>query len=310
MSNSRMLTEVDIDTKNSSLHDNETTAWKDFLALIKVGIVNSNMITAFTGVWLALHFSGMHFFENLDTVLFALLGSGFIMAGACSFNNYYDRDIDHLMERTKNRPTVTGKASAAKVLTLSLILIVVGLGFLALTNMTATLLGLFGVFAYVVLYTMIAKRRFVSNTVVGSISGAIPPVIGWAAADPSLGVMPWMLFLVMFLWQPPHFYALAMKRVEEYRAAGIPMLPVVKGFKATKRSMVIWVALLIPVPFFMGSIGTAYVVLATVLSIGWFILALYGYKMKDDLKWAKLMFVYSLNYMTILFVAMVIFTLI
>ncbi|MBA9025000.1 MULTISPECIES: heme o synthase [Bacillaceae] len=310
MSDSRVLTEADMKPNTISISDNETTPWKDFLALIKIGIVNSNLITTFTGIWLALHFTGMPFLTNLDKVFFALAGSALIMAGSCSFNNYYDRDIDHLMERTKNRPTVTGKASASKVLILSFVLIGLGIAMLAMTNMTTAILGSFGVFAYVVLYTMITKRRFVSNTIVGSISGAMPPLIGWAAVDPGLGIIPWMLFLIMFLWQPPHFYALAMKRVEEYRAAGVPMLPVVKGFKATKRSMVLWVAWLIPVPFFMTALGTTYVVLATILSVGWFILGIYGYKMKDDLKWAKLMFVYSLNYMTILFVAMVILTLI
>lgn len=288
----------------------ETTAWKDFLALIKVGIVNSNMITTFTGLWLALHFNGLHFFENLDKLFFALAGSGLIMAGSCSFNNYYDRDIDHLMERTKNRPTVTGKASPAKVLLLSFALIAAGVASLAMTNMVTAAIGIIGVLAYAWLYTVVAKRRFVSNTIIGSFSGAVPPLIGWAAIDPGLGLMPWMLFLFMFLWQPPHFYALAMKRVEEYRAAGIPMLPVVKGFKRTKLSMTLWTAALVPLPFFMGSLGTAYVVLAFCLSAGWLILSLYGYKMKNDIKWARLMFVYSLNYMTILFVAMVIVTLI
>ncbi|MFD0049179.1 heme o synthase [Actinomycetes bacterium NPDC127524] len=308
MSN-RALTEADIKNGEASLIP-ETTAWKDFTALIKVGIVNSNMITTFTGLWLALHFSGMHFLTNLDTVFFVLAGSALIIAGSCSLNNFYDRDIDHLMERTKNRPTVTGKVSPAKVLTLSLILIALGLFLLGLTNMTAAFIGFIGVFSYVVLYTMISKRRFVSNTIVGSISGAVPPLIGWAAVDPGLDTMAWVLFMIMFLWQPPHFYALAMKRVEEYRAAGIPMLPVIKGFKATKRSIVLWVACLVAVPFFLTSLGLPLVILASVLTAGWLALGLYGYKMKDDLKWARLMFVYSLNYMTILYVAMVIVTVI
>jgi len=123
-----------------------------------------------------------------------------------------------------------------------------------------------------------------------------------------LPAMAWMLFLVMFVWQPPHFYALAMRRAEEYRAAGIPMLPVVKGFAVTKRHIVVWVALLLPIPFFMTSLGLPFVVLATVLNIGWLVMGLAGYKMKDDIKWAKRMFVYSLNYLTILFTAMVIAT--
>ncbi len=310
MSNIRAATETV--NGEASVHSTieETSAWQDFLALIKVGIVNSNMITTFTGLWLALHFTGMSFLHNLDLVFFALAGSVFIIAGSCSFNNYYDRNIDHLMERTKNRPTVTGKVSSSKVLTLSFILIAIGLVLLTLANITTAIIGFIGVFAYIVLYTMITKRRYVSNTIVGSISGAVPPLIGWAAIDPNLDVLAWVLFAIMFLWQPPHFYALAMKRVEEYRAANIPMLPVVKGFKATKRSIISWVTALLIVPFFLTPLGTPLVVLAAILGAGWFILALKGLTMKDDIKWARIMFIYSLNYMTILFVAMVIVTLI
>ncbi|RFU71137.1 protoheme IX farnesyltransferase [Peribacillus saganii] len=306
MSEPRAYAEAVVQDSRNALR--ETTAIKDFLALIKIGIVHSNMITTFTGLWLALHFNGIHFFESLDTMFFTLAGSALIVAGSCSLNNYYDSDIDHLMERTKNRPTVTGKANLGRVLTLSMILIALGTILLALTNLTAAAIGLFGVFSYVVLYTMISKRRFVSNTIVGSISGAVPPLIGWAAVDPDLDMLAWILFLVMFIWQPPHFYAIAMKRCEEYRAAGIPMLPVVKGFKRTKVSMTMWVTLLLPLPYFMSSLGMPLVILATILNIGWLILGIRGYKMKDDLKWARLMFVYSLNYMTILYVAMVIVT--
>ncbi|MEH6946831.1 heme o synthase [Peribacillus asahii] len=310
MSNLRAM--ADTGNGGSPIHTNieETSAWKDFLALIKVGIVNSNMITTFTGLWLALHFTGMSFLGNLDLVFFALAGSVFIIAGSCSFNNYYDRDIDHLMERTKNRPTVTGKVSPSKVLTLSFLLIAIGLGLLAFANLTTAVIGFVGVFAYIVLYTMVSKRRYVSNTIIGSISGAVPPLIGWAAVDPNLDLLAWALFAIMFLWQPPHFYALAMKRVEEYRAANVPMLPVVKGFKRTKVSIVLWVTALLFVPFLLTPLGTPLVVLAALLGIGWFVLGLKGFTMKDDLKWARIMFVYSLNYMTILFVAMVIVTLI
>ena len=145
---------------------------------------------------------------------------------------------------------------------------------LAFANITTAVIGFIGVFAYIVLYTMITKRRYVSNTIVGSISGAVPPLIGWAAVDPNLDVLAWVLFAIMFLWQPPHFYALAMKRVEEYRAANVPMLPVVKGFKATKRSILLWVTTLLFVPFFLTPLGTPLVVLAAILGLGWFILGI------------------------------------
>lgn len=312
MPNSKAYGEATIENGSAGLnsHIEKATMWKDFTALIKIGIVNSNLITTFTGIWLALHFSGQSFLNNLDIVLYTVIGSSLIIAGSCSINNYIDRDIDHLMERTKTRPTVTGKVVPAKVLGLGLILITLGTIFLLFTTITATVIGLLGVFSYVVLYSLWSKRQLVSNTIIGSISGAVPPLIGWAAVDGNLDMMAWSLFIIMFLWQPPHFYALAMRRVEEYRAAGIPMLPVVKGFKTTKKHILIWVAALLPTPLLLTSLGIPFLILATVLNIGWLVLGIYGYKIKDDIKWAKLMFVYSLQYLTIIFVAMVIVTLI
>ncbi|MGV3465934.1 MAG: heme o synthase [Heyndrickxia sp.] len=304
MSDSRVITGVE------KTGIPETTALKDFLSLIKIGIVNSNLITTFTGLWLAIVFTNKHFFQSLDIVFLALVGSGLIIAGSCTLNNYIDRDIDQIMHSKRKRPTVTGKISAGKVLALGLSFVILGLILLFMTSITAGVIGIIGVFSYVVLYTMWSKRLFVSNTIIGSIPGAVPPLIGWAAVDPHLHTVAWIIFLLMFIWQPPHFYALAMKRCEEYRAAGIPMLPVVKGFKTTKNHMVVWVALLLPLPFFLFSLGIPFVILATAFNIGWLVLGLYGYKMKDDLKWARLMFVYSLNYLTIIFVAMVILTLI
>ncbi|MDP4161642.1 MAG: heme o synthase [Bacillota bacterium] len=309
MSNSKTINDTVMDNGATSLQIEETNVWKDFLALIKIGIVNSNAITTFTGFWLALHFSGLRFLDNLDILFFTMMGSSLIIAGSCSINNYYDRDIDHLMDRTKSRPTVTGKVMPYKVLVMGVFLIVLGTLLLMLTTWTATVIGLVGVFTYVVLYTMWSKRQFVSNTIVGSISGAVPPLIGWAAIDGNLSTMAWMLFLLMFVWQPPHFYALAMRRVEEYRAAGIPMLPVVKGFAVTKKHILIWVAALLPIPFFLTSLGLPFLILSTALNLGWLGLGIYGYKSKDDIKWAKSMFLYSLQYLTIMFVAMVIVTL-
>jgi heme o synthase len=308
MSNSKAFSEAVLEDGQPAAV--EKTVLKDFLALIKVGIVNSNAMTTFTGLWLALHFSGAHFLDNIDLILVTLIGSSLIVAGSCSLNNYIDRDIDHLMERTKGRPTVTGRVQPGKVALMSFLLIGAGTAFLLTTTVTAAVIGIIGVFSYVVLYTMWSKRQYVSNTIVGSISGAVPPLIGWAAVDANLDVMAWMLFAIVFVWQPPHFYALAMRRVEEYRAAGIPMLPVVKGFKATKRSIFLWVAALLPLPFFLPSLGIAFIVLATALNIGWLALGIYGLKLKDDIKWAKMMFIYSLQYLTVMFVAMVIVTLI
>ena len=305
MSNGRAIS-ASVDSKTDS---GATTVFQDFLALIKIGIVNSNMITVFTGFFFAMQLSSMKFLANLDLLVFVLLGSGLIVAGSAALNNLIDRDIDPVMSRTKSRPTVTGRFNASAVLALAIAFIVIGEVLLFSTSTAAGLWGLAGVFSYVVLYSMWSKRKHVGNTVVGSISGAIPPLIGWAAVEPSLGAGAWALFLIMFIWQPPHFYALAMRRTEEYRAANIPMLPVVKGFERTKKSMLGWVLLLFPLPLLLTELGIGFIILATVLNIGWLYFAVRGFKAKDDIKWATGMFVYSLNYMTILFVSIIIFSL-
>ncbi len=281
---------------------------KDFLSLIKIGIVNSNLVTTFTGLWLAFQFTNTNFLHELDLLFFTLFGSALIIAGSAAMNNFIDRDIDPVMQSKKGRPTVTGRFNPTAVLITSFTFLVVGEAFLFMASTSAGIWGLAGIISYVVLYSMWSKRKHVSNTIVGSISGAIPPVIGWAAVEPGLSLGALGLFFIMFAWQPPHFYALAMKRVEEYRAANIPMLPVVKGFKRTKVSMLLWVILLFPLPLFLMELGTAFVVLATALNIGWLVLAVKGFKVEDDIKWATKMFVYSLNYMTILFVSMIIFS--
>ncbi|ARF18345.1 heme o synthase [Sporosarcina ureae] len=302
MSNGRTLSTV-ADPKVETI-----TLWKDFLALIKIGIVNSNLITTFTGLFLAFQFTGKSFLHNFDLLVFAILGTGLIIASSGAMNNLIDRDIDPVMSRTKSRPTVTGRFKAPAVMTLAVTFLVAGEVLLFSASPMAGWLGILGVFAYVVLYSMWSKRKHVSNTVVGSLSGAIPPLIGWAAVDPTLPMGAWALFFIMFIWQPPHFYALAMRRTEEYRAANIPMLPVVKGFERTKKSMLMWVVLLFPLPFLLPQLGTGFIVFATLLNVGWLYLAIKGFKAKEDLKWATGMFVYSLNYMTILFVSMIIFS--
>ena len=302
MSNGRAI------TSSAESDIGSTSLLKDFLALIKIGIVNSNLITTFTGLFLAFQFTGISFIQNLDLLFLGIFGTALIIAGSAALNNLIDRDIDPVMTRTKSRPTVTGRFKAPAVLSLALTFIALGELLLYMATPAAALWGLAGVFSYVVLYSMWSKRKHVSNTIVGSISGAIPPLIGWAVVEPSLGMGAWALFLIMFAWQPPHFYALAMRRTDEYRAAGIPMLPVVKGFERTKRSILGWVLLLFPLPFLLSELGIGFIILGTALNIGWLYLSIRGFKAKDDLKWATTMFIYSLNYMTILFVAMIIFS--
>lgn len=281
---------------------------KDLLSLMKIGIVNSNILTTFTGIWLAIQLNGLNILDNLLKAILTIIGSSLIIAGACVINNYIDRDIDPYMERTKNRPTVTGNIKPSVTISIGIMLLIVGFTFMAFTTLMAVVYAFIGAFTYIVLYTLWTKRNYTLNTVVGSISGAAPPLIGWAAIDANLHFIAWMLFLIMFIWQPPHFLALAMRRSEEYKRAGIPMLPVVYGFEMTKRQVMIWVLCLLPLPFYMQELGLPFIIFATILNIGWIVLGIYCYKQKDDKKFSKLMFIYSINYLTLLFMSMIVFT--
>lgn len=287
---------------------------KNFLqsvkALIKIGIVNSNLITVVAAFWLAVYFGGLTFSDHIDTLVFTIIGSGLVIAGGAIMNNWYDVDIDPKMSRTKKRPTVTGLFSLRSVLIAGIVTTILGHAILLLfTTALAALFAFIGWFVYVVLYTMWSKRRYTLNTIIGCFSGAMPPLIGWFAVYPQLHIVPVGLFLIMFIWQTPHFLALAMRKTEEYKNAGVPMLPAVYGFEMTKRQIIVYVACLLPLPFMLFSLGTIFVAVATILNVGWLILAISGLFTKDDLKWANKIFIYSLNYLVILFPLMIIVTL-
>ncbi|TDQ42282.1 heme o synthase [Aureibacillus halotolerans] len=282
----------------------------ELFSLVKIGIINSNVMTTFAGIWLALYYTDSSITSNWIPGVLVLLGSALLMAGACTINNYYDRDIDAIMERTQSRPTVTGRFSNSFVIAAGVAFTFLGLAMLFSVNATAGVIGLVGWFFYVVLYTMWSKRRYTLNTVVGSVPGAVPPLIGWAAIDPTLShPAAWILFMIMFLWQTPHFLSLAIKKTEDYRKAGIPMLPVVYGFAMTKRQILIYMVCLLPLPFYLASLGTIFLIVATLLNVGWIFLTIYGMRWKDKMKWATGVFVYSLNYLTIMVVLMVVVTL-
>lgn len=275
---------------------------------IKTGIIKSNLIPMFAGLTLALYTYQISLFEKFPEMIFALIGSILVMGAAGAFNNLYDRDIDSIMERTKNRPTVTGEIKPKAVLWLGIFMSIFGIVTLALTTPLAAFLGFLGLFFYIVPYTMWSKRRTIYNTEVGSISGAMPPLIGWAAISPThpaiLG-----LFAITVIWQMPHFYAIAIRKHDEYKAAKVPMLPVVKGVKRTYIQTNMYLIVLIAISFLFGSLSLGLMLVALLLSVLWLILSIFGYKKMDSEKWAKSMFIYSLLHMTILFSTVIIYSL-
>ncbi len=284
--------------------------FKELQQIIKMGLVQGNLIPAFAGAWLAVVMTNHSFLSSIPQILLMLLGSTLIMGGACALNNYYDQDIDRIMPSKQNRPTVNNRITDQNLLLLSFGMMLVGEICLFLLNIPSGVLGLMGIVGYVSYYSIWSKRHTTWNTVIGSFPGAVPPLIGWVAIEGQISLTAIALFLVVFCWQPIHFYALAIKRKDEYALANIPMLPSVKGFKRTRVSMFVWLIILLPVPLLLINLGIVFIVLATLLNLGWIALGLTTFKKNSDqTKWATQMFIYSLNYLVIFFVLAVVVSL-
>jgi len=282
-----------------------------FFQTIKTGIIKSNLIAMLAGLSMALYVNDVRFLDKIGEIVLAIVGSALVIGAAGAFNNVYDRDIDFMMERTRGRPTVTGQIKTRSALLLGIGMAVVGMLALYVASPLAALFGFLGLFLYVFPYTMWTKRRTIYNTEVGSLSGAMPPLIGWTAISSDLlqpGALA--LFVVMLLWQMPHFYAIAIRRHDEYKAANVPMLPVVKGMRRTYLQTNVYLALLVLSSLLFVPVSSFLAIAAFLLSAGWLVLSIVGNRKWDSAKWAKLMFVYSLNHLTLLFVLVIGYSLI
>jgi protoheme IX farnesyltransferase len=199
---------------------------------------------------------------------------------------------------------VVGKISRQSALIYGILLGLIGLAFIAIwTNFLTVLLGIAGWLAYVVLYTR-AKRHTTWSTVLGSISGAIPPVVGYAAASGRLDLAAFLLFLILVIWQMPHFYAIGIYRYDDYKAAGIPIVPVREGISRTKRTMFLYIfafAIVAPLLAVYGYVGATYFIISLACGIAWLGFSIAGFWVKNDAAWARKMFYLSILVMTILF---------
>jgi len=281
--------------------------FKDLVALTKPRIIRMNLIAAFGGYWVASKWD-----LDIWILLWVLLGTGLTMASSCVFNNYLDRELDMKMERTRNRALPQNRMKPGFVLGYAIVLGIAGLAVLfLLVNPLSGWLGLLGMFVYVVVYTMWLKRSSTWSTSIGGVSGAMPPVIGYCAVTDEVDMGAWILFALLFLWQPAHFWSLAIRRKEEYRAAGFPLLPVVKGVTRTKWQMLPYILLLIPASILMYTyeyVGIYFLVLSVGIAAVWFVHAMSGLRAKNDEKWAKTDFMISINYLTVMFLVMILNT--
>lgn len=275
-----------------------------FLKLTKPGIVTGNAINVVAGYLLA---AGTHI--KIVTLIAVTLGLSLVIASACIFNNYLDRSIDLKMKRTRRRALVTGEIPVAIALIYGLILGFVGVAVLAIfTNLTALLVAAFGFFAYVVLYSL-AKRRTSWGTIIGSLSGATPPVVGYGAVTNQLDAGALILFLILVFWQMPHFYAIAIYRRQEYKAAGIPVLPLGKGMATTKKHIIFYqlgFLLAVTALTVFGYAGYSYLVLGLGFGLAWFKYGLKGFSASNDDLWARQLFGFSLVVTMVMAVALAI----
>lgn len=276
-----------------------------FFSVTKPGIIFGNIITVSGGYFLG---SQNHFY--FLPFLAALIGMSLIIASGCVFNNFIDQDIDVLMERTKNRPLVTGSISGKVAIIYAVILGIVGLGVLYFfTNLLTVLTAVVGLFFYVVVYTLWLKRRSIYGTIIGGVAGAVPPVAGYCAATNRFDSGAVVLFLILFLWQIPHFYAISIYRLKDFTAASIPILPVEKDIRYTKLSMLVYIVAFTfacIMPTILGYIGIIYFVAALSLGLVWLLLGIQGLKTKDDAAWARKMFLFSIVNITLLCVMMLV----
>jgi protoheme IX farnesyltransferase len=271
---------------------------RDFFKLLKPGVMSLVVFSGLAGMWVAP--TTIHPFLALVALLCIALGSG--ASGA--INMWYDRDIDAIMRRTQNRPIPAGKIAPDTALAFGVIGALGSVIVMAVAlNLVAAFWLLTAILFYVFIYTMGLKRRTPHNIVIGGAAGAFPPVIGWAAVMGNTGLYPWLLFLIIFLWTPPHFWALALYRNDDYRKANIPMLPVVSGAKTTKRHMLFYTILMIAstlAPWVLDYSGAIYGVGAAILSA---VFLWHNIKVirSDDDKIAMKMFGFSILYLFALF---------
>jgi heme o synthase len=226
------------------------------------------------------------------------------VGGGCAFNNYLDQDIDSLMLRTKNRALVKGLLSESSAIIFATILSLTGLLLLYFTtNLLTTSIAFFGLFFYVVIYTLFLKRTSIYGTIIGGLAGAVPPVVGYCAVTDRFDMGAFLLFVILFAWQIPHFYAISIYRLDDFKAASIPILPLKKDIFRTKISMLLYIIVFMfaaIMPILYGYTGYVYTISAVMLSLAWFALGLLGFKTDNDSQWARQMFLFSIIVITIL----------
>ena len=282
--------------------DVPTTRWRSFYELTKPRVVMLIVFTSIVGTLLAV--PGM---PPLDALIFGNLGVGLAAASAAVINHVLDERIDAQMSRTKRRPLPTGKLTPRMALVFAGVLCVLSMGLLvSLVNTLTAVLTFASLIGYAVIYTVWLKRATSQNIVIGGAAGAAPPVLGWAAVTGTVEPNALLLFLIVFVWTPPHFWALAIARKDEYAKVGIPMLPVTHGVAFTRLQVLLYTLLLVAVtlmPFVTGMSGVLYLAAAIVLNV-MFVWHAFQLKISDRAHLPMKVFRFSITYLMWLFAAL------
>ncbi|WP_024298979.1 heme o synthase [Methylomicrobium lacus] len=277
-------------------------AWKKYLTLCKPNVVLEMLFTAIVGMLLAV--PGM---PPLDTLAYSITGIALASASAAAINQFIDRKADAEMRRTENRPLPKGELNAAQVIAFAAILGVASMVLLVVkVNVLTAVLTFLSLFGYAFIYTVYLKRMTPQNIVIGGAFGATPPLLGWTAMTNEVHPYALLLMLIIFVWTPPHFWALAIARREEYAKVNIPMLPVTHGIKFTRLQILLYTLLLLIVtvlPYLTGMTGLIYLAAAVPLGLVFIYFALLMMRRKDN-KTAMRTFAYSIIYLTVLFAAL------
>ncbi|EGR2797403.1 protoheme IX farnesyltransferase [Vibrio navarrensis] len=267
---------------------------KSYLSITKPGIIFGNLISVAAGFFLAAKTEE----ANWDLMGPTLLGVALVIASGCVINNIFDRDIDVKMARTAKRDLVLGKVNSDHAFVYALVMLLAGTATLyTLVNPLSTVIVLLGYVFYVFFYTMIYKRTSVYGTLVGSISGAVPPLVGYLAVTNYIDIEAVLLFILFCLWQMPHSYAIAMFRLNDYRQAGIPVLPVIDGIEKAQRHMKAYVVAFTVVAlalFALGSAGYEYLAVASLVSGYWLLVTFKPVTQQNYESWARSVFKTSL----------------
>lgn len=273
--------------------------WRQYLELCKPKVVSLILFTALVGMFLS-----SEGWVPINVLFWGILGIGLAASAGAALNHWVDEEIDARMKRTRNRPLPQGKISGPQAVTFALTLAMASMIILlTFVNTLTAVLTLASMIGYAVIYTMFLKRTTPQNIVLGGAAGAAPPVLGWTAVTGEINSEALILFLIIFVWTPPHFWALAIKRVDEYAKADVPMLPVVHGIAFTKLHILLYTIVLVIitiVPFIVSMSGTIYLAGALSLGAGFVYQAIRLFRSEGD-QYAMRTFGYSIFYLTALF---------